>query len=278
MSLINYAKVIELDLKTVNQTGAISYENNLSIFKDNNISDSSKSFLTDLKIDTEDNLIIIATDGKIDSNYLGGWNIENVNDYNLTLFETSTNLSNEVNLSYIIGDEVRLLGNDIVLADVDYVDNETTTDENGDIFFDVKFDPPLAGHTLTLEAHGTLDINSSDSKHRVGISKIDGFRYENINAESKVLEDIATATDIVVTLVATIDGIYPLVNLALVPDSFKAVASAVDASCYINKATTNFKTDNFGRVDIILNTTKGSEKSDCTISWVGGMNSIYSEY
>jgi len=265
MSLINQAKIQQ---NNDDANGTI-LDNNFT-FTDNKYSSFSK-------IDSEDTLIILPTEDRLDAAYLGGWAIDSVlDDKTLQLFDKDLNVSTTDQLQYIIGDEVRLVGDDIAVADVINVDNESTTDEDGYIVFDVTFDPKLAGHTVTLEAHGDID------GQRVGVSTVTAFRYDNINAKSYVIDDLYDETNIKVTLQALINNTEPLSNLQLVPSSFHSNSSSTASSCLIKSS--NYTTDDDGNVVLYIDTTEEVDDNQehvvtsCTISWDGGMNSIIREY
>ena len=269
MSLINNARVIQL-----NNKGAIDKNATLVTFID-----TTKSFS---KVEKEDNLIVLPTEDRMDASYLGGWTVEEVQtDTKLKLFESDINLTknDKNNLNYVIGNEVRLVGGQIAVADVKNVNNDTTTDENGYIIFDVTFDPKLAGHTVTLEAHGDID------GQRVGVSQITTLRFDNINAESFVIDN-QDGVDKIVTLIALINSTETLSEIELDKNSFHAVSSG-DNVCSIKSVSfTNdkIKTTNEGKIILTIGTVqaKDSDNNDmittCTVSWNGGMSSINREY
>jgi len=264
MSLINNAKVIQL-----NNLGSIDKNDTLVTFID-----TTKNFS---EVEKEDNLIILPTENRLDASYLGGWSVEErQTNTKLKLFESDTNLTTTDKLSYIIGDEVRLVGDKISVADVVNLNNDTTTDEDGYIIFDVTFDPKLAGHTVTLEAHGDVD------GQRVGVSQIVGLRIDDINAKSYTIDDVIDV-DQIITLTAIINGTESLSNIKTIPNTFHTATSDSSTTCNINESKSNYITDNYGNIKLFVETIglgTGSDhiRTSCTISWDGGMESLYREY
>jgi len=269
MSLINNAK-----LKQNNTANGILTKNGNIITFYNNNNDINYSIFN---IATNDNLIILPTENRLDAKYLGGWIIEDANDTNLTLSNSEANITTVDKLTYIVGNEVRLVGDTLAVADVVNVNNDNLTDEDGYIMFDVTFDPKLAGHTVTLEAHGEAD------GQRVGVSQISSFRFDNINAEPYVIDDVINERK-EITLTAIINNSEPLSNLELDKDSFHTKTNSTSTICHINQDLSNFNTDKDGKIKLIVDTHESVDDNGdhvvttCTISWDGGMSSIYREY
>ena len=271
MSLINNKKLAQID----DVTGSIKNDNSTIIFEDNKVNFNDAS----IDIKDEDNLIILPTEERLDASYLGGWTIDKIeSNTTLTLFESDINLTKDDKdkLSYVIGNEVRLVGDQVAVADVVNVNNDTTTDENGYIIFDVTFDPKLAGHTVTLEAHGDID------GQRVGVSQIAILRFEDINANDVVISDMYTKASVPVTLTAYIRSVESLSNLELNANSFHTESGSDTAPCSI--VSSNYTTDKDGKVILNIKTTELKDENNnhvvtsCTISWNGGINSIKKEY
>jgi len=277
MSLISNKKLVHLD-----GTGSIENNNSTIVFRDSTITvkDKSNNF-TNLSIKDEDNLIILPTKERLDASYLGGWTIKTVSDNNLTFKESDVNLT-ENNLSYVIGNEVRLVGGQIAVADVVNVNNDTTTDENGYIIFDVTFDPKLAGHTVTLEAHGDIDGK------RVGVSQIAILRFDDINAKSYVIDNQDDDNNKTITLTALINSTETLSKIKLDKNSFHAVSSgsnvcSIKESSFTNDSNNSVETTEDGEIILTVETTQAKEDNKsvvttCTVSWDGGMTSINREY
>jgi len=270
MSLINNAKIKPLDK---NDTGKI--ENNTSItFSDTNTSINYSTITQD------DNLIILPTENRLDASYLGGWIVDKVSSdkLTLTLSESDVNISTTDALKYVIGNEVRLVGDKVAVADVANVNNDTTTDENGYIIFDVTFDPKLAGHTVTLEAHGDID------GQRVGVSQIAILRFEDINAKPYIIDN-QDDIDKTITLIALINSTETLSKIKLDKNSFHAVSSGNNVCSIKESSFTNdsIETTEDGEIILTVETTQAKEDNKsvvttCTVSWDGGITSINREY
>ncbi len=274
MSLINAVKEINGN-KIQNVTGTIESSDPIH-FVDNGANFLDSALFPSQRVAPHDNLIIFPSEGKIDSSYLGGWKINTVSSNTLTLEGKYPNLENTEDLTYIIGDERRLLGRNIAVADVQQIDLESITDEYGMAYFKVTFDPELAGHTVSLEAHGT-DIDNN----RVGISRIVTFRWDDFSGGP-----ISTTNSGGVKMVPmTLSVVRPdassdhLIDVDIVHSSFTVEKSP---HCSLDEAQSNFHTDAGGQVILAINTdgntsaTGGEDK--CTIEWDGGAGSIYFEY
>ena len=76
----------------------------------------------------------------------------------------------------VIGNENRFIsdkndfGYGVATADIATKAGGYVTDANGNVQFDVKFDPILAGHTVTIAAH-------ANDGERTGVSKIAPLVY-----------------------------------------------------------------------------------------------------
>jgi len=248
---------------------------------------------TDIRVG--DSLIILPSSGKTDVNYLGDWTISNIGS-ELELKENSYNLESTENLTYIIGNEERLLGGDngdrgvIAVAHIQDVNSTSTTNEKGFTLFDVVFDPVLAGHTVTVGVH---TVNGT----RLGAAKVIGLR----GAEFPPVETsiVNSGGKVVVPMTLSIDpgngGTEHLVDVEINPLSFKV--EPID-SCTLNSNRSNFHTDSGGRVILVIDTkgkvavvdkngtsvvdengipkTEGAD--NCTVKWDGGITSTYLEY
>jgi len=233
-----------------------------------------------------DSLIILPSSGKTDVNYLGDWTISNVGS-ELELKENSYNLETTLNTTYIIGNEERLLGGEngdrgtIAVAHIQDVNNTSATNEKGFTFFDIVFDPVLAGHTVSVGVH-------TEKGTRLGAAKVIGLR----GAEFPPVEiSIANSGGtVVVPMTLSISpksgGAEHLIDVDVNPLSFKV--EPVD-SCKLNYDESNFHTDSGGRVILSITTlgkkvvadgnkTKTEGEDTCTIKWDGGVTSIALEY
>lgn len=240
--------------------------------------DNSINYAMQTKVISGDNLIIFPSEGKTDSSYLGGWNIKSVSD-NLTFSGMYSNLIDTTNLTYIIGNEERLLGGDngevgsLVIAHVEIVDD--ITDADGYAYFDIVFDPKLAGHTVSVEAHG------DENGRRIGVAQKIGLRWDKISAPSVTTPNSGSIEKVRMAIFIELEngGSEYLIDVNLAPNSFTVEKSP---HCSLNEAQSNFNTGAYGHVLIAVNTdgntTSTGGVDECTVKWSGGMSSLYYEY
>ena len=263
MSLINGVKV------KVTQDGAGSIVNSTPI----SFSDNTVDFLQ-AGVERDDNLIIFPTLNKVDPSYLGGWNIGDVESNMLRFTETYSNTASAANLHYIIGNERRLLGRSIAVADVTAVDLETNAE--GYARFDVRYDRVLAGHTVTIEAHGNDEVGQ-----RIGIAKIVGLRWNDFSGTEGVCPNDGDTHTVVLGLsINSGDGtpIEPLIDVDIVPSSI-IVKDA--ATCAMDLDNSILHTDDYGRIYVVVKTNIDNQvdpTGECTVSWENSASSIYYEY
>lgn len=237
--------------------------------------DKSINFETQTNVEKGDNLIIFPSEGKTDVSYLGGWDIRSVSDY-LILNEYYYNLLNATNLTYIIGNEERLLGGENgtvgILANA-HVEPNYTTDNNGFAYFDIVFDPILAGHTVTVEAHGNEDGN------RVGISMKTALRLDgDFSAPERVVENSGglETSRIPLSIDPSCLGTQPLIDVPIQPGSFHVTP---EENCMIDEDISDYHTDGYGTVTIAVQTDGNTTATGkCTITWDGGITSMLYEY
>ena len=274
MSLINNIKELN-GVKVQDKSGTID---NTSPIR---FSDASVNFLDPVlyasqRVESRDNLIIVPSEAGVDSSYLGGWKINSVAQNTLDLEGNYLNLESTPDLSYIIGNERRLLGRNIAVADVEKIDIESITDEFGMAYFKVTFDPELAGHTVTLEAHGT-DIDNN----RIGISRIATLRWDDYSGGPVTTPNSGGVNTVPMTLSinAPSGAAYHLIDMEIVPSSFTVTPTPF---CSLNIAQSDFHTNSGGQVVLAVNTdgnTSATGGEDiCTIEWEGSAGSMYFEY
>ena len=278
MSLINGVKQIR-NQKLQRGTGNILSSEPIRF------NDLSVNF-TQTNVQVGDSLIILPSSGKTDVNYLGDWTISNVGS-ELELKENSYNLETTLNTTYIIGNEERLLGGEhgdrgvITVAHIQDVNNSTTTNERGFTFFDIVFDPVLAGHTVTVGVHTVKGT-------RLGAAKVIGLRGADFPPVEMTI--VNSGGTVVVPMTLSIDpgngGSEHLIGVDVNPLSFKV--EPID-SCTLNYDQSNFHTDSGGRVILVIDTlgkrevvdgnkTKTKGADTCTVKWDGGITSTYLEY
>ncbi len=278
VSLVNGVTLINGE-KVQNSKGNIYYENPADVTTSAiKFSDGSTDFSQD-GVKQGDNLIIFPSQGRTDASYIGGWDIESVSDI-LTLNEQYTNLVQDNTLTYLIGNEERLLGGEngtVGRLATAHVEPNYTTDNNGYVYFDIVFDSILAGHTVTVEAHGNED------GHRVGVSMKTGLRLDgdSFSAPETTVPNSGglEKTRIPITINPTCVGNQPLIDVPLAPGSFH-VESGVH--CKIVQDESDFHTDGYGTVTIAIdtdgNTTDTGGEDECVITWDGDISSLLYEY
>lgn len=239
-----------------------------------------------LGVSRGDTLIVLPSEGKTDISYLGDWTIANAGA-ELDLQEHSYHLETTENLTYIIGNEKRLLGGQngdrgvIAVAHIQDVNNTFVTDEKGYTFFDVVFDPVLAAHTITVGIH---TVNGT----RRGAAKVIGLRGAEFPPVEMTILNSGDTVRVPMTL--SIDpgngGSEHLIDVDVSPASF--TVEPID-SCALNYEESNFHTDSGGRVILVVKTLGKKEAVDgnntttegadtCIIKWNGGVSSTYLEY
>lgn len=270
LSIVNGVKEIR-NQKLQNATGTIESSAPIGFY------DAGVNF-SQTGVGVGDSLIIVPSSGKTGIEYLGDWKITAV-AAGLTLRENSFHLESTSGLTYVIGNEERFLGGtsgrgEIAVAHIESVENNTT-DDNGFTYFDIVFDPTLAGHTVTVGVH--TDGN------RIGIGKVIGLRAAEFFGGPVTVPNSGGIQYVTMTL-----GIDPgnggtehLIGVNIVPSSF-SVEPAKD--CSLNYDASDFHTDGGGSVLLAINTggsgnsTTTDEATVCTIEWAGGITSIYLEY
>ena len=238
--------------------------------------DKSVNFTTQTKVKNGDNLIIFPSEGKTDASYIGGWDIKSVNS-NLILNEYYYNLLDTTNLTYIIGNEERLLGGEngaVGTFAVAHVEPNYTTDNNGYAYFDIVFDPILAGHTVTVEAHGNEDGNRIGTAMKTAL-RLDGDSFtapDTVVANSGGLE----IARIPLTINPSCTGNQPLIDVPVNPNSFHV---SPEANCQIAPSVSNYHTSGYGTVTIAVQTDGNTTATEnCTITWDGDITSLVYEY
>jgi hypothetical protein len=238
--------------------------------------DKSVNFFTQTKVKVGDNLIILPSEEKTDASYIGGWEIKEVSSY-LQFKEYYYNLSDTMNLTYIVGSEKRLLGGENgttgILANA-HVEKNYTTDNDGYVYFDIVFDPILAGHTVTVEAHGDEDGN------RIGIAMKTALR---LDGDSFTAPDITipnygglNVVRVPISINPTCSGTQPLIDVPVNPNSFQVTPAK---NCFIVSGVSSYHTDGQGTVSIAVQTDGNvTAAENCELTWDGDITSLVYEY
>jgi len=274
VSLVNGITLINNE-KVQKGTGHIFYKDETDTSSVIKFSDGSANF-SKMDVKEGDNLIIFPSQGRTDASYIGGWDIQSVSNI-LTLNEQYTNLVQDNALTYLIGNEERLLGGEDGAAGrlaTAHVEPNYTTDNNGYAYFDIVFDSILAGHTVTVEAHGNED------GRRIGVAMKTGLR---LNGDSFSAPETQVPNSggiekarIPITINPTCVGNQPLIDVPLDPGSFEVEPGK---NCQIDKDKSDFHTDGYGTVAIAVNTDGNTTATEnCVIKWRGNISSLLYEY
>ena len=239
--------------------------------------DSNKVNFNNKNVKINDTLIVVPNKKKFNPSYLGGWNIDSIIDnYNLGL-DKDYNLT-ENNLSYIIGNERRFIGNGIYTADVDKENKIYEVQQNGNSKIIVRYDPELSGHTFFLYADFIQNnikrgdaikdflrpnkLSVIDSGGNRGYFDFTNNLYSSLSVEYISPDDNTHETNDTLTLsiVNSDNNIYPAVNLIVKNEDFvKNAGSTEGCSFYLESNTTN----NEGKIKLHIKQW-GTDNNDST--------------
>lgn len=259
-SLINGVKVLNNN-KVQNAKGTINKGNPIT-FSDSNAKFSSV-------VTADDTLIIFATKDRFDISYMGGWGIDGVNS-KLQLYGNYNNIKTTKNLTYIVGNESRVLGGengahgDPTAAHAEIVNS--TTDKDGFAHFDVVADAKLGGHTITVEAHG------DENGKRFGVSAVSTVRGVKFSSETKLIPNSGGAGLVGLNLYINPScvGSEHLIDVSVSADTF-IISPSKHCSLDISKSILH--TNANGQVALYVQTdgdiSKENGVEDCTLKWNG---------
>jgi hypothetical protein len=123
------------------------------------------------KIDSQDNVVILANKDRNNPAYLGGWSIGTIDSpTQMTLFDDYTgnqnmNISNVDGLSFVIGDEERFNSCYETIANGAFYFPEGTTVKDGIVKAEYRYQPYMVGKTVFLYANAVID------GEKIGISR-----------------------------------------------------------------------------------------------------------
>ena len=270
ISLINGIEIINNE-KVQIRKGSINNYDPIEFY------DSSVNFATQTNLKNGDNLIIFPSQGRTDASYIGGWDIASVGE-SLTFRNYYNNLVTETSLTYIVGNEERFFGGEYGEGGesaVAHVEQNDITDENGYVNFNIVSDFTLAGHTVSVEAHGNEDGN------RIGVAQKIFIRLPGDDfsaSEVTVPNDHNTTRKVTMHLTINPEctGNQWLMETPVNPKSFNAEPTE---HCKIVVAETERSTNEKGNIKVAVKT-DGNETAalQCTISWNGGPGSLMFEY
>lgn len=239
--------------------------------------DKTVNFATQTNVKEGDNLIILPSEGKTNSAYIGGWDISAVGKNNLLLVESYNNLENTTNLTYIIGNEKRLLGGENGTVGIPanaHVVQDYTTDNEGYAYFDIVYDPILAGHTVVVEAHGNDDGNRIGTAMKIGL-RLDGDSFTASEVVVPNTRDLQIA-QMHLRINPSCTGDQPLIDVPTNPGSYH-----IDPieHCQIIFENSDFKTNGYGNVKIAVQGDGNVTAAEsCTLTWDGSVSSLFYEY
>ena len=247
-------------------TGQINVEGSPWDFRDNTL-----DFIS-LGVTTQDRLIVLVDSDRQHQSYLGNWSINEIatNTFNFDEIYSGTTTTG---LDYIIGDDSRVLGDDIYLAHIVDPADTYLTNASGVLEVEVCFDYPLAGHTVTLAAHTVNDDK------RTGISTIKTLRWSDYTSSVEEIDNDGGTHNVYLRL--GIGGPAPeyLMDVSILSSSFDI---ETEPHCTIDIGASDFHTDGNGVVNIVINTdgnttaTGGVDK--CTVEWNKDPVSVLYEY
>lgn len=236
-------------------------------------------------IDSDDNLIILPSEGRSDASYIGGWDIQSVAN-KLILSEWYANVKTIYGLTYMIGSEHRLLGGEnggvgrLANAHIEAV--ESTTDADGYAYFDIAYDAILSGHTVVVEAHG------DENGRRIGVSKkiflrLDEDKVVADEVNVKMLGGSSVRVPMHLSIQPTCVGSEPLIDVPIVNGSFSAEPG--DKCVILQGSAQDMHSSSSGNVIVTVGSLERSMNddnetiyTDCTIKWEGGPGSLKYEY
>ena len=261
-SLINGVKLVETDSSPTGQITAgtpVTFE------------DSTKNFDA-AGITMEDRLIIVPNSARYAQSYLGGWSIEDVTESSLTLSEAYFSATAD-NLSYVIGNEKRyILERGNYVADIKGTAGSYVTDANGNVQFDVTFDPILAGHTVTIAAH-------SYDGNRTGVAQVAGLRWGHYSSTTKTVPNDGSDHNVTLQLGISNSSDEPkelLVDVEIVPEGIVSNSSQCDLNL---SAANDLHTDANGQITVQIYTLATDPAvTECEITWSKSNSHIYMEY
>ena len=227
---------------------------------------------TALNITTDDRLIVTLDSQHNDQRYLGNWSLSSVTANELN-FHEDYNGTTTSGLSYVIGNDKRVLGTDIVVAHIVDPTNKYITDGSGALEVEVCFDPALAMHTVTLAAHVI------DRGIRTGISAKKAFRWSDFTSSVTTIDNNGATQNVSVSLNIGGDIIEPLIGLDVLVSSFIV---KTEPHCQITTTLNTVTSDAGGHVTLSVSTDGNVSATGgvdtCTLEWNTEPSSILYEY
>jgi hypothetical protein len=226
-----------------------------------------------LGVKPTDTVVFLANSNGAHTDFLGGWHIENIEEYKLDLRGLYYG-GDYKKLTAVIGDSSRLdarCSQTLYEIDMDAQNGIYTTDENGIATFTLKYDPYFVAKDVYLYAHTYLN-NDNGTARRVGTGSRKKLRGEGFNVDNDTIKCDVNTTKIATMTFTTGDGNIPLVD---VKPSFSYTGGA---GCNITILNFEQKTGCSGTIQFRLSNYpgtmsggNGSEEQECSVSWNGAI-------
>ncbi len=206
----------------------------------------------------KDRVIVLASDYRHDSSYLGGWSIQSVDTNTSLTLDKKYDGTSISDLSFVIGSEDRAdtCGNTLALADLDSQDNSYAIGENGIADLTLRYDPYLIGKDVYMY------VNAYTTEGRVGTPLKQKLYGKGITATDKTCTAVG---DCSTTLSFTINerGGEALKNVA-VPIKYEGSCQSISGK--------TVKVAVLGCTGTIYTEVNSTDADDpCVISWSGSI-------
>lgn len=223
--------------------------------------------------DSKDRLIILPTSDRTDQSYLGNWTIDEVLSNHELNFREEYYGNLEENLTYVIGNEERVVGGNLAVAHIVSPSGEYETDSGGGLKLEVCFDPALVTHTVSLAASTVNDGN------RIGVGVKDFFRWSKFNSTTVTFDNDGALHAAGIRLGAEGLGV-DLANIRVETSSFIVKTKP---HCKIDPTMPTIVVTDDAGVAAIRVVTDGNISStggvnECSVTWNKTVGSIVSDY
>jgi len=132
-------------------------------------------------VNNRDRVIVVPSSGKTNKYYFGNWSIKDHNATTLT-FDEQYNDVDKNGLTYVVGNENRVINGNSVTADISSLDEKYVTDDKGNLQFVVTYDPLLKGEYYYLAA------NAQSNGKRIGTALKSSFYYGGYQLKTLISE------------------------------------------------------------------------------------------
>jgi len=222
-----------------------------------------------------DRLIVLPSVRASKKDYIGGWTIRSVESNEQMILEEKYFGNFENGVKYIIGDEDRLLNNEVHVAHVksSNSNNDYIIDENGTAKIEVIYDPAFVGHTYSLA------VTSYGENDRTGTAITTSFRGNGYNSEDTIymVPNHQCIEKRFLISINTPNGSNEwLDDVYLATSGFTITPSQL---CDIDFKNSNLHVENGSvTLNICANSEGQDTKVECKVTWVNNHSGIYYEY